>query len=222
MSSRTRCSVILWTARNVSNKHTVPSSRYWVEMKCEATRVEIWQRDHEQKKNYVIFEVFMAVTMRNSVFWDVMLFGSCKNGCFGENIVSIIMATRICELGTTLVVTSNQWRRYVAPKLRFLQEPHGATSQKTAFFNKCTRNCHNVTILDIFHRPFFKRRRFGDGKQVSGTSFSKQKTRRCKLSSNVIVKIICYRHKAVDLIQTVKLSKNHPPHCRHLLRAKIT
>jgi hypothetical protein len=26
------------------------------------------------------------------------------------------------------------WRRYVPPKRRFLQEPHGVTSQKTAFF----------------------------------------------------------------------------------------
>jgi hypothetical protein len=27
-----------------------------------------------------------------------------------------------------------RWRRYVPPKRRFLQNPHGATSQKTAFF----------------------------------------------------------------------------------------
>jgi hypothetical protein len=27
-----------------------------------------------------------------------------------------------------------RWRRYVPPKRRFTQDPHGATSQKTAFF----------------------------------------------------------------------------------------
>jgi hypothetical protein len=65
-----------------------------------------------------------------------------------ERIVSI-RVTRIFELGTTLVITSNRrtlcsvflvhrffspwwWRRYVPPKCLFLQEPHG--SQKTTFF----------------------------------------------------------------------------------------
>jgi hypothetical protein len=33
--------------------------------------------------NYVRFEVFTAVTMKNGVFWDVMLCGSCKNRRFG-------------------------------------------------------------------------------------------------------------------------------------------
>jgi hypothetical protein len=29
--------------------------------------------------NFVRFEVFTAVTMKNGVFWDVKLCGSCKN-----------------------------------------------------------------------------------------------------------------------------------------------
>jgi hypothetical protein len=33
--------------------------------------------------NYVRFEVFMAVTMKNAVFWDVMPCGCCKNRRFG-------------------------------------------------------------------------------------------------------------------------------------------
>jgi hypothetical protein len=28
------------------------------------------------------FEVFTAVTVKNGVFWDVMLCGSCKNRCY--------------------------------------------------------------------------------------------------------------------------------------------
>jgi hypothetical protein len=32
---------------------------------------------------YVRFEVFMAVTMMNAVFWDVTPRGSCKNRRFG-------------------------------------------------------------------------------------------------------------------------------------------
>jgi hypothetical protein len=70
-----------------------------------------------------------------------------------ECITSIIRVTRIGELGIMLVVTSNQstlwrnkmysiacqflllwwWRWYVPPKSRFLQEPHGVTSQEIAF-----------------------------------------------------------------------------------------
>jgi hypothetical protein len=34
-------------------------------------------------KDYVRFEVFTAVTMKNTVFWDVTQCGSCKNRRFG-------------------------------------------------------------------------------------------------------------------------------------------
>jgi hypothetical protein len=63
---------------------------------------------------------------------------------------SFIRVTKIGELGTTQAVTNNRrtlqsfvpshwflspwWRRrWVPPKRRFLQEPHGVTSQKTRF-----------------------------------------------------------------------------------------
>jgi hypothetical protein len=39
--------------------------------------------DNEGLQNYVRFEVFMAVTMKNGVFWDVTPCGSCKNRRFG-------------------------------------------------------------------------------------------------------------------------------------------
>jgi hypothetical protein len=32
---------------------------------------------------YVRFNVFMAVTMKNAIFWDLTLCGSCKNQRFG-------------------------------------------------------------------------------------------------------------------------------------------
>jgi hypothetical protein len=34
------------------------------------------------------FEVFMAVTMKNAVFWDVMTCGSCKNNVSDELVAS--------------------------------------------------------------------------------------------------------------------------------------
>jgi hypothetical protein len=48
-----------------------------------------------------------AVTVKNAVFWDVTLRGSCKNQRFGDSSASIIRTTLIGELGTTLAVTSN-------------------------------------------------------------------------------------------------------------------
>jgi hypothetical protein len=77
-----------------------------------------------------------------------------------ELSASFIKVTRIGELGTMLVVTSNlvflrsvrrllvtvnvvptspipftlKWTPYIPPKRRFLQEPHSVTSQKTEFF----------------------------------------------------------------------------------------
>jgi hypothetical protein len=59
-----------------------------------------------------------VVTMKNAVFLDVMLCGSCKNQRFRELSASIIRVPRI----------------YIALKRQFLQEPHGVTSQKMAFF----------------------------------------------------------------------------------------
>jgi hypothetical protein len=61
-----------------------------------------------------------------------------------EHSASIIRATVISELGTLAVTiirrtlrintSSWWWRLSFPPKHRFLQEPHGVTFQKTAFF----------------------------------------------------------------------------------------
>jgi hypothetical protein len=54
--------------------------------------------------------------------------GLVRTGVSEELSASFIRVTRIGELGTTPAVTSNR------STLRFLQEPHGVTSQKTPFF----------------------------------------------------------------------------------------
>jgi hypothetical protein len=46
------------------------------------------------------------MTMKNSVFWDVMPCGSYKNQVSEELIASSIRVTRIGELETTLAVLS--------------------------------------------------------------------------------------------------------------------
>jgi hypothetical protein len=57
---------------------------------------------------------------------------------------SFIRVTRIGELGTTLAVTSN--RRTLRRNTKFLQEPHGVTSQKTAFFIVTTVKTSNLPM----------------------------------------------------------------------------
>jgi hypothetical protein len=59
------------------------------------------------EEDLVRFEGFTAVTMRNAVFWVVMLCGSCKNQCFGGTYRPIIRVTGIGDIGTTLAVTRN-------------------------------------------------------------------------------------------------------------------
>jgi hypothetical protein len=48
----------------------------YVDLLVDPNLVNMWM-------NYVKFEVFKAVTMKNGVFWDVMPCGSCKNRRFG-------------------------------------------------------------------------------------------------------------------------------------------
>jgi hypothetical protein len=52
----------------------------------------------------VRLEVFMAVTMKNAIFWDVMPFGFCNNRCFRGTYHLHHQDDN--ELGTTLAVTS--------------------------------------------------------------------------------------------------------------------
>jgi hypothetical protein len=54
----------------------------------EGCQDDFWARhDHYLQTNFTVFEarfeVFMAVTMKNAVFWDVTPCGSCKNRHFG-------------------------------------------------------------------------------------------------------------------------------------------
>jgi hypothetical protein len=54
--------------------------------------------------------------MKNGVFYDVTLCGSCQNRRFGGTIASFIRVISIGEIGTTLAVTSNRHKL-----LRFLR-----------------------------------------------------------------------------------------------------
>jgi hypothetical protein len=64
--------------------------------------------NEERICDYVRFEVFTAVTMKNGVFWVVTPCGSCKNRRFGGTQRLLHQVTRIGELRTTLAITSNR------------------------------------------------------------------------------------------------------------------
>jgi hypothetical protein len=77
--------------------------------------------------------------MKNGVFWVVTV--ALVRTDVSENLsASFIRVTRIGELGTTLALTRN--RR----TLRFLQEPHGVTSQKTQFFIVTAMKTSNLRV----------------------------------------------------------------------------
>jgi hypothetical protein len=56
-----------------------------------------------------------------------------RNDVSEEPGASFIRVTKIGELGTTQAATSNRRTLRRNPKRRFLQEPHGVTTQKTPF-----------------------------------------------------------------------------------------
>jgi hypothetical protein len=80
-----------------------------------------------------------------------------RNDGSDEPGASIKRVTKIGELGTTQAATSNRrtlrrsfFAAYVGcqvpPKRRFLQEPHGVTTQKTPFFVVTAVKTSNLTL----------------------------------------------------------------------------
>jgi hypothetical protein len=112
----------------------------------------------------------LHLSSKNTLFRDVKPCGFLRADVSQECNASIIRVTRIGDLGTMLAVTSNRrtlrrntyvvpsspilviliMDRYVPPKRRFLQQLHGVTSQKTAFFIvTAVKTSHLTSVLDI-------------------------------------------------------------------------
>jgi hypothetical protein len=75
---------------------------------------------------YVIFEVFTALTVKNAVFWDVAPCRYCVIRRFGGTCHLEIRSQSFLPW---------RWRQYIPPKHRFIQDVHGAASQKTAWID---------------------------------------------------------------------------------------
>jgi hypothetical protein len=136
------------TTRTTRTKHLVSSA-----LQITCTSCKIWGSYLMENtvfvscaKGYdwcVIFEVFMVVTMKNAVFWNVTPFGSCKNRCFGgpyllhhpgeknrrtRNNVSSNWQLIMLLLARWFIPSC--WRgRYIPPDRGFLQEPHRAITE---------------------------------------------------------------------------------------------
>jgi hypothetical protein len=77
-----------------------------------------------------------------------------KTDVLEEHIASIIRVTRIGELRTTLAVTRNRstlQRNTCSSETSVLQDPHGVTSQRMAFFNYLSLffSCTHVLSSDL-------------------------------------------------------------------------
>jgi hypothetical protein len=70
---------------------------------------------------------------RNIVSWYVTPCGSCKNRHFGGRYRHH-QGEKKLTFPARWFFSHGWWRRYVLPKRQFLQELHGITSQKIAFF----------------------------------------------------------------------------------------
>jgi hypothetical protein len=53
--------------------------------------------------SYVRFEVFMVVTMKNAVFQDVTMHGTCKNWCFLRSIIRLLVTANVAPTSPILV-----------------------------------------------------------------------------------------------------------------------
>jgi hypothetical protein len=115
-----------------------------------------------------LFSIPVVWRMPSSVIWCCM---ALVRTSMDECIASITKVKIISELGTTLTVTNNWdtlwrntnlvvsislpwwWRHYLPLKHRFLEEPHGICSQKTAFFTVTTikpKILHTCFLFSIY------------------------------------------------------------------------
>jgi hypothetical protein len=81
----------------------------------------------------------MVVTMKNAVFFDVTPCGFC---------ISSLRLLVTAKVPTSLILVTLMMEAIIPLKRRFLQEAHGVTIQKSAFFIK------HVSLTGIQCRVF--------------------------------------------------------------------
>jgi hypothetical protein len=136
--------IVAYFKQHVLGETKSPKSAVMYGLQAES-RTRLLSVKHKLNRYiFVRFDVFTAVTMKNAVFWDVTPCRYCVNRRFGGtyrlHLPGIKIRDSVCSHLLTLVPRFRifilwRWRRYVPPKHRFTKYLHGATSQKTVFFN---------------------------------------------------------------------------------------
>jgi hypothetical protein len=67
---------------------------------------------HGKLTEYLRFKVFMAVTMKNGVFWDVTPYGSCKNFVFFRSMLLLPVMANVVPSSPILVTLMMEALRY--------------------------------------------------------------------------------------------------------------
>jgi hypothetical protein len=47
------------------------------------TEERIVMNSHQRTDKFIRFYVFVVMTMKTAIFWDIIPYGFCKNRCFG-------------------------------------------------------------------------------------------------------------------------------------------
>jgi hypothetical protein len=111
------------------------------------SRQEEWQ--------FFICAVTRFENLKYAIFWNVTLCGSCKILYFGGlyylshqkllcNMLQLIVTANIVP--NSLIFSPWSCRRYVPLKHWFIQEPHGITSNRMAFFIVTATKTSNLTL----------------------------------------------------------------------------
>jgi hypothetical protein len=118
----TKCAVVLAIGRNLNCTwiHLCLELTHWKSVSFYCISVLPWSIFLEISRNQGLSQWVLSgleaswvwceflIFVKNGVFWDVMLCGSCKNWRFGGTEHLLHQGDKNRELGTTLAVTSNQ------------------------------------------------------------------------------------------------------------------
>jgi hypothetical protein len=99
------------------------------------------------KSSFVRFEIFTAVTMKNGVFWDVTLCGSCKNRRFGRTYRLHNRGDKNRWTRKNVSLTSNRRKllRYISSETSFLSRATRRNIPRDGILNSILTALYSLT-----------------------------------------------------------------------------
>jgi hypothetical protein len=89
----------------------------------------------------VEFELFTAVTMKNSLFWDMVPCRSCENRRFGGTYSLHLQGRKICERGTSV----SRWLR-LSHQSKTPSYINSGTVQSQNYWHRCKINYGQIKM----------------------------------------------------------------------------